>query len=196
MTARTAAWSFVCSGDIVEWDWCAGGPNVFELDSVRVPRAHSRARHIPAQAFSTTTRRSLLLESGLEYELFRLLDADPTVLWMVAQPCRIEFRSSASRLAHVPDLLSLDGQGRVTVWDAQPAARADAPFWRVASLTAAACEAVGWGHRVFHGEPSSPTKRTTPEIDRGVTTTGSLHLDNHPQSPKTPRRPAEALADD
>ncbi|MEP7765922.1 hypothetical protein [Sanguibacter sp. 25GB23B1] len=88
-----------------------------------------------------TTGASLLLESGLEYELARELDRDASVTWLVAQPVLLRLEGG---IRHVPDLLAEHQGGRVVVWDARPIERRDEGFVHVAELTELACRAVGW----------------------------------------------------
>ncbi|WP_370587364.1 TnsA-like heteromeric transposase endonuclease subunit [Yimella sp. cx-51] len=154
VTGVATTWSFNVAGDgVAVWDWRRGAVAPRELVSVREPKSHSRSRHVPRRPFSVTTGSSLAVESGLEHDLIRILDPDPSVAWLVPQPCVLEFVGEVGRLRHVPDLLALSDQGGVTIWDVRPLARADERFWRTAGLTREACAEVGWGFEVFHGEP-------------------------------------------
>jgi hypothetical protein len=101
-----------------------------------------------------TTESSLVLESGLEYELARSLDREPTVVWLVAQPARLTFDDGTS---HVPDLLAEHADGRVVIWDARPEHRQDERFQQAAELTRRACAQVGWEYAVHAG--LSPARR-------------------------------------
>ena len=130
------------------WDWELGTPPTRDLVSVRQPAADAMSRHAPVRMWSATTGDYILLESGLEYELARSLDRDPSVAWIVAQPAAVTFDDGA---VHVPDLLVEHMDGRVVVWDVRPRERQDERFHRTAELTAQACREVGWGYEVHAG---------------------------------------------
>lgn len=150
------AWTFRSGGASVEWDWSAGPPDVGSLAPVRRPLSGAASKHIPVRAFSATTGSHLTLESGLEHDLLRVLDRDPDVRRLVAQPLRLTWPNPGGRRArHVPDLLSVDGEGRVTVWDVRrPEAAETDEFLNVRAMTSAACVEVGWQYEVFIGLPS------------------------------------------
>ena len=139
-------------GDHQVWDWELGGPPLRDLVSVRRPAADAMSRHAPVRMWSATTGDYVVLESGLEYELARSLDRDPSVAWIVSQPVAVTFDDGA---VHVPDLLAEHRDGRVVVWDVRPQERQDKRFNRAAELTAHACGEVGWEYRV-HAEFSPP----------------------------------------
>lgn len=129
------------------------------LRSVRRIRSRSGAGHVPTLAYSTTIGAHLQLESGLEHDLVRDLDRDPSVAWLVAQPARIrgvDRKPNAGGL--VPDLLSVSDGGQVTVWAVRPEARQDEKFVAQTKQTEAACAEFGWTHRVFAG--MRPTRRS------------------------------------
>ncbi|MCC2321270.1 TnsA-like heteromeric transposase endonuclease subunit [Cellulomonas xiejunii] len=130
------------------WDWGLGTPPIRDLISVRRPAADAMSRHAPVRMWSATTGDYIVLESGLEYELARSLDRDPSVAWLVAQPVAFTFDDSA---VHVPDLLVEHWDGRVVVWDVRPQERQDERFHRMVELTAQACREVGWGSEVHTG---------------------------------------------
>lgn len=95
-----------------------------------------------------TTGGELLLESGLEHLLMMWLDRQASVSWLVAQPALLTWPDG---VRHYPDLLAVDGDGVVTVWDARPLELQDIDFNRKAERTAAACSGRGWEYRVFAG---------------------------------------------
>ncbi len=133
------------TGD-VDWDWSYGPPALRSLAPVRRPKADSMSRHAPVQMSCQTTGSTLILESGLEYELARELDRDRSVVWIVAQPAMITF-ADGSR--HVPDLACEHADGRVVVWDARPTERRDEKFLRTAKLTEQACAEVSWEYALY-----------------------------------------------
>lgn len=149
---RAATWSFRVDGELTTWDWALGPPAVRALSHVRRPRSSSAHRHIPVQTFCLTTGQVLGVESGLEYELLLDRDRDPSVSWLVPQPCRLNYRPASGRArSHVPDLLEQRSDGSVVLWDARPAERRDDKFEEAVAVAVAACADVGWRHEVFTG---------------------------------------------
>lgn len=145
-------WKF-CIGDEAPavWDWSTSVPPYLDLGPVRRPRSTGKSKHSPVQVVSYTTGSVLWLESGLEADLVRALDRQSEVVWMVPQPVDLTFdyKVNKRRVSHVPDLLTVDAAGAVTVWDVKaPGARGER-FMVQASLTAEACEHVGLGYRLF-----------------------------------------------
>jgi len=99
-----------------------------------------------------TLSDSIRVESGVEHDLVRELDRDQDVVWMVSQPCRLRLVTAAGRpRVHTPDLLSLDRDDQVTLWDVRPTDKQDEKFAENRDLTAHACANVGWLYRVFDG---------------------------------------------
>ena len=143
-------WMFRTVGEATaaQWDWEQGAPDPRRLISVRRPASDSMSRHVPVRMHSFTVDGVLALESGLEYDLVRALDREREVSWIVAQPCRLVW---AVKEAHIPDVLSVDAHGVVTIWDARPERRVDERFLQVAEVTRRACDDVGWRYEVFHG---------------------------------------------
>ncbi|MCA1984815.1 hypothetical protein [Nocardioides nematodiphilus] len=74
-------------------------------------------------------------------------------MWLLAQPVRLHLPMDR-RTTHVPDLLSVNANGSVTLWDARPGERVDDRFEAVSAGTAAACAEVGWNYEVFRGAQS------------------------------------------
>lgn len=146
-------WTVALAGAQTTWDWSSGNPDPRSMGPVRRPRSTSASRHIPVEAYSTTTGGPVRLESGLEHDLLRWLDRSAEVVWLVAQPVRLTFRlTGAPRpVAHTPDLLSLAADGTTTVWDVRELKRQNDKFTVMARLTRDACHRVGWQYRVFGG---------------------------------------------
>ncbi len=149
----STVWRFRVEGEEVDWDWTGGSPPATLLGSIRRPQSTEASRHVPVEAHSVTTRRTIRLESGLEHDLLRALDRQHDVVWLAAQPTRLTFpvKRKGRPIRHVPDLLSQATNRSVTIWDARAAARQDEKFKLKAALTAGACEHVGWSYRVFAG---------------------------------------------
>lgn len=146
------SWSMRTVAGTVVWDWSGRGPEPRGLLPVRRPGSGALSKHIPVRAFSTTTRTHLRLESGLEHDLVRMVDRDTAVTWIVSQPCLLEWGSGRSTRRHVPDLLTTDADGAVSLWDAKSTVGANSEtFAEVRALTEVACDQVGWRYVVFTG---------------------------------------------
>lgn len=150
-------WHFRMEGAlaVTPWDLGDGEPDVVCLASVRSPRSSPRSHHIPVRAWCMTTRSQLHLESGLEHDLVRMLDRLPETTWLVAQPAAITWPVDGSDRSHVPDLLSMNDTGEVTLWDARPTAKQDESFDDAAEVTRQACTLFGWHYRVFAELPTA-----------------------------------------
>jgi hypothetical protein len=144
-------WQFKVAGEVLVWDWSQGAPDPRSLAPVRMPKARMTAKHLPAMPFSVTTRGSVPVESGLELDLVRDLDRQPSVSWLVGQPLVLHSLGEAGKAwRHTPDLLSV-ANGQVTVWDVRPPDRQDQRFQDRAWITRDACRHVGWGYEIFTG---------------------------------------------
>lgn len=154
---ESVRWMFKRSDDgPTEWFWDDwGAPALDELQPVRIPRSSKKNRHLPVTAFSMTMEAHLELESGLEHDLLRVVDRDPTVRLIVAQPLRLERvkkkSGSRSRMTHTPDLLTARADGEVTLWDARAEEKVDDDFRLKAELTRRCCRDVGWRYQHFSG---------------------------------------------
>lgn len=133
------------------WNFDDGDLPVGELVSVRTPKSSAVSRHIPASAWSHTTGSHLSVESGLEHDLVRLLDRDHSVKLLVTQPAKLTWPGEGQERSHVPDLLSCDKRGQITIWDVRPTERQCERFADAVEVTSQACDAVGWQYRVFGG---------------------------------------------
>jgi hypothetical protein len=84
-----------------------------------------------------------------------MVDRDAAVTWIVSQPCLLEWGSGRSTRRHVPDLLTTDADGAVSLWDAKaPVGASSETFAEVQAVTEAACAQVGWRYVVFTGLPA------------------------------------------
>jgi len=146
----TVAWFFrtkTTKGmEVVKWDW-RSPPPVENFAPVRMPRSGANNRHIPASVFSMTNGDVVHLESGLEHDLFRKLDRDPEITFIGSQPLRLSWVDAD----HIPDLLTVHRDTRVTVWDVRADDEQDADFAYKSGITRDACAAVGWRYEVFAG---------------------------------------------
>lgn len=134
------------------WDWSAGAPDVRVLAPIRTPRSTEKSRHIPVQAHCFLTQTMLTLESGLEYDLLLMVERDPEAVWVVPQPARLHITiPNGRRTVHTPDLLVIDKDGQVTIWNARSSERQDNKFLAQSRATEVACHEVGWRYEVFPG---------------------------------------------
>lgn len=154
---QSARWLFKLSDEEpLEWCWDEwGAPPLEEVRPCRNPRSSENNRHIPVTAYSTTMKSHICLESGLEHDLLRRIDRDLAVRLIVAQPLRLSWpgakAGSRSRRYHTPDLLSVRGDGEVTVWDVRSEDRIDDDFRATVELTRRACHDIGWRYELFTG---------------------------------------------
>lgn len=135
----------------VAWEPGAGSFPVDRLVSCRTPASHDRSRHIPVRAYSRCMRSTLRLESGLEHDLLRVVDRSPETTWIVTQPVRLKWRQGRSQRSHVPDMLTTDARGGVTLWDARPQERMDERFHTAAEVAGTFARLAGWQYRCFSG---------------------------------------------
>lgn len=74
--------------------------------------------------------------------------------WLVPQPARLSWIDVGRRKTrrHTPDLLSVDVDGGVTMWDVKAPGAASSPrFTEIRDLTESASRARGWRYEVFTG---------------------------------------------
>ena len=133
------------------WSWPErSDPPLDQLAPVRRPRSSEHNRHVPVTAYTMTNGDFVSLESGLEHDLVRRLDRDPTVLRIVAQPLTLSWRGSEPG-SHTPDLLTVHAGAAPTVWDVRALDKQDQQFETKSALTRRVCTSVGWGYEVFAG---------------------------------------------
>lgn len=92
------------------------------------------------------------MESLLEFDLFRELDRDPQIRWILAQPLALSEpgpRKGSSE--HFPDFLTVDADGVMKVWDVRHPDRVDDAFRVSSQMTDAACLHRGVAYEVFTG---------------------------------------------
>lgn len=130
------------------WDWGQGPPDLRRLRPARDPKSTAKSRHVPVRAYSMTMGKHLHLESGAEHDLLRVVDRDPRIELIAAQPLRLQFSKGNS---HIPDLLTVSSGGTVTVWDVRPEGRINDKLVRDAEQAGAACRLVGWNYELWSG---------------------------------------------
>ena len=109
---------------------------------------------MPGYYWCTTTKRHIPYESLLEMNVLVMLDFDPKVSNVFAQPFELVYPEDEESpkkkpLRHVPDFLVRRSTGRDRVIDVKPAHRVEKPkTQRVFDLTREACEEAGWGYEI------------------------------------------------
>ena len=145
------AWDFSVDGEpATEWSWPGDAPPPLDqLTPVRQSQSSEHNRHVPATVYSMTNGDFVSLESGLEHDLVRRLDRDPTVSRILPQPFTLRWSGCAQ--GHTPDLLSVNVDGTPTVWDVRGPERQDDDFLAATEVTRQACAMVGWRYEHFAG---------------------------------------------
>ena len=95
-----------------------------------------------------TTGRHVGYESFCERDRLMLLDFDPEVTGVAAQPLCLRWRDAAGKMRrHVPDFFARLGDGRGVVIDVRPDDRIPERDVEVFAVTARACAVAGWEFR-------------------------------------------------
>jgi hypothetical protein len=125
----------------------------FELSGParRIP-GYRGQRNMPGWWWSATMRSHVVYESWLERHHLMVFDRLPQVRGISGQPFAFSWPVGVRRERHIPDLFVRFADGGGLVVDCRPVARADENFHRVAALSKAACDEVGWEYRLA-GEP-------------------------------------------
>jgi hypothetical protein len=105
-------------------------------------------RHLPGLWWSATTGSHVGYESWLERDHVMLLDFDPQVTMLVAQPFWLRWRDDAGRSRrHAPDLFARMADGSGVVMDVRPDDRIEDKDAEAFDVTRDACGLAGWGFR-------------------------------------------------
>lgn len=105
-------------------------------------------RHLPGLWWSATTGSHVGYESWLERDHVMLLDFEPRVAAIGAQPFWLRWRDDAGRLRrHAPDLFARMADGSAVVIDVRPDDRIGPRDAEAFDATRRACELAGWGFR-------------------------------------------------
>lgn len=123
---------------------------------VRTPRSHKKQPSLPGLYWFATTGEHVFYESRLEMRALRMLDFEPDVAAVAAQPFCIAFNSKKKPNFHTPDYFVRCSSGPDRVLDIKPAHRASRPgVKRVFDLTREVCAEVGWRYEVVTGFDST-----------------------------------------
>ena len=104
-------------------------------------------RNFPGLWWCATTQTHVGFESWLERDHVMLLDFDPDVAGLAAQPFWLSWTSSGRRPRHAPDLFARLRDGTGVVVDVRPDDRIKPEDAEAFAATARACEAAGWAYR-------------------------------------------------
>jgi len=121
----------------------------FELSGParRIP-GYRGQRNLPGWWWSSSTRGHVVYESWLERHNLMEFDRLPQVVGISGQPFAVSWTGDLRRERHIPDLFVRFADGGGVVVDCRPVARADENFYRVAAISRAICEEVGWEYRL------------------------------------------------
>lgn len=104
--------------------------------------------HLPGLWWAATTGSYVGYESWLERDHVMLLDFDPRVAAIAAQPFWLRWRDEAGRSRrHAPDLFARLAGGSAVVIDVRPDDRIGPRDAEAFDATGRACELAGWGFR-------------------------------------------------
>lgn len=102
--------------------------------------------------YGASNQRTLVHESLLERDRLRLADFNPAVLAIATQPFQITGRVGGVLRSHIPDILMVHDDRRVTLIDVKPAQLLDKPQVRTQfDWTRELCRDKGWDYEVFSG---------------------------------------------
>ena len=126
----------------------AGWTERFEsLPPVRTVRSYRGQGSVTRDYWAATTGGPVSCESQLERHHAMLLDFDPLVTGLAAQPFRLWWPGVRGRRGHVPDFFARLADGGGLVVDVRPEGRIEAEDQEAFAATARACELAGWSFR-------------------------------------------------
>jgi hypothetical protein len=104
--------------------------------------------HLPGLWWSVTTGSHVGYESWLERDHVMLLDFDPEVIMIAAQPFWLRWRDASGRTRkHAPDLFARRSDGSGVVIDVRPDGRIEDKDAEAFAVTKDACGLAGWDFR-------------------------------------------------
>jgi len=152
------------TGDFeVEWVAADGERQRLALDAaagvgfedglpVRRYRPRKGQRHLSGLWWCATTGGHVGFESWLERDHVMLLDFDPQVARIAAQPFWLHWTDTEGKpVSHAPDLFARRSDGSVLVIDCRPVERRRARDLVKFDVARLACDRLGWEYRLFDG---------------------------------------------
>lgn len=119
---------------------------------IRTPPSYPGRTSYPGFFWSATTGRVHVYESLLELDRLWLADFDPAVCSLTTQPFQAIGSDGDVVRSHVPDLMLMSPDHRVTVVDVKPSVFLDLPKVKAQfDWTRRWCDERGWGYEVFSG---------------------------------------------
>jgi hypothetical protein len=117
---------------------------------VRSFASYRGQRHFPGWNWCASNGRHVAFESWLERDHAMLLDFDPDVAGLAAQPFALGWpdQMTGRRRSHVPDFFARTLSGDGVVVDCRPPERIDEKTAIVFAVMAQACDVAGWAYRV------------------------------------------------
>ncbi|MFD9725542.1 TnsA-like heteromeric transposase endonuclease subunit [Streptomyces sp. NPDC059072] len=116
---------------------------------VRAFKSYKGQRHLPGLWWSSTASGHIGYESWLERDHLMLLDFDPMVVGVSAQPFWLFWTSEQGKvISHAPDFFARREDGTAIVIDCRPADRRQPRDWVKFEATQAACHRTGWEFRL------------------------------------------------
>jgi hypothetical protein len=111
---------------------------------VREVRSYPTQRSIRRDYWVATTRSRIACESHLERHHAMLMDFDPNVVALAAQPFRLYWPGTRGRRGHVPDFFARRSDGTGVVVDVRPGDLIGEEDAVAFAATARACALAGW----------------------------------------------------
>lgn len=119
---------------------------------VRRYRPRKGQRHLSGLWWCATTGGHVGFESWLERDHVVLLDFDPQVVGIGAQPFWLHWTDAEGKpVSHAPDLFARRADGSVSVIDCRPIERRRPRDLAKFAVTRLACERLGWEYRLVAG---------------------------------------------
>ena len=118
---------------------------------VRRYRPRKGQRHLSGLWWCATTGRHVGFESWLERDHVMLLDFDPQVVGIGAQPFWMHWTDAGKPVSHAPDLFARRSDGGALVIDCRPVERRRAQDLVKFAVTERACDRLGWEYRLVAG---------------------------------------------
>lgn len=107
-------------------------------------------RNYPGLFWASSNQRTLVYESLLELDRLWLADFDRTVVAIATQPFQVTGSDGAALRSHVPDILLVHDDGRVTLVEVKPTRLLDRQQVRAQfDWTRKLCRDKGWPYEVF-----------------------------------------------
>ncbi|VAZ69578.1 hypothetical protein LAUMK40_05741 [Mycobacterium kansasii] len=142
---------WVTAEGVVEWLPLDEAVSVAFQNGLPVRRFTSRKgqRHLSGRWWCATTNAHVGFESWLERDHVMLLDFDPAVVGIAAQPFWLSWSdASGSTIRHAPDYFARRADGSAVVMDCRPVDRRGPGDLAKFETTGQLCTQLGWEYRL------------------------------------------------